>query len=58
MPTVIGVLLLLVHTQPVSPFDVPYSTKVNAEYISAGWLKSSERVKTYAVPTAPAVVTV
>ena len=56
-PTVIGLALLLVHTQPVSASTLPVSTNVNAPYISAGMSKSTARVNTYAVPGAPAVVT-
>ena len=57
MPTVIVEALLFVHTQPVSANVSPASTNVNAEYISAGWLKSNARVNTAATPMAPAVDT-
>ena len=44
VPITTGALVL--HTHPVSPFIVPYSTKVNALGISLAWLKSVDLVNT------------
>ena len=52
VPTTTGALV--VHTHPVSPFVVPYSTNANAPGISAGALKSTARVSINGVPALPA----
>ena len=44
VPTTTGAFVL--HTHPVSPLIVPYSTKVNALGISLAWLKSVALVST------------